>query len=70
MLARKALPLVDLSKRHNSAAPSELRQALLSFGACRLAAPPRTQHLSKVVFEEASIYLCFQALECDINHAL
>lgn len=59
MLPQKALPLVDLSKSHNLAAPSELQKALLNFGAFRLTAPPRTQHLSKVVFKEVGIYLYF-----------
>lgn len=53
MLTPKSLPLVDLSRIHNSAASSELRQALLSFGAFRLAAPQIT-HLSKDVFQKAS----------------
>lgn len=65
----KALPLVDLSKSHNSAAPSELRKALLSFGAFRLATSQSTQRLSGDVFEKASTYLYTQALEYGINHA-
>ena len=68
MSTRKALPLVDLSKNH-SAAPSELRKALLSFGAFRLATSQSAQRLSGDVFEKASTYLYTQALEYGINHA-